>query len=59
MRQATAFCAASSRSDADTMSRPEADRIFFASSTFVPVEQLKKGTLNKISPLVERVLYEN
>jgi hypothetical protein len=33
------------------MSRPEVDRIFFASSTFVPEVQLKNELLNKISPL--------
>jgi hypothetical protein len=36
LRQDTAFSAASSRSEADTMSRPEVDKIFFASFTFVP-----------------------
>jgi hypothetical protein len=38
------------------MLRPEVDRIFFASSTFVPEVQLKNELLNKINPLVERAL---
>jgi len=38
------------------MSRPEADSIFFASSTFVPEVQLKNELLSTISPLVESVL---